>query len=345
MNVFLSNKIRYMSFLSILLVIYIHSYYLEGNDFEMNKFIQLFWGQGICRIAVPLFFIISGYLFFCNVDEGVRTVWRKIKKRRKTLLLPYILANIVFVSVFILMHYIPQTEQFVNSPVVESLKDGSIWGNFKELFWLPVGFHLWFLRDLILVILSTPILYYLLKYIPWITVVVLFLISMIIPSIADHLFAWAWFTTGACLAVTRTSLFSFEYNYSGYICACGLLFLFLDSVCIGLGVDIPFVFHFAGVVSGVVGIWLLYDFVVKRPVIKGKLLNEVTQYTFFIYLFHEPALNVLKKLPPFLFGQSQWIYLSCYFIVPWLMLVSAIWVGKQLKRFTPRLYNLLTGGR
>lgn len=30
MNVFLSNKIRYMSFFSILLVIYIHSYYLEG---------------------------------------------------------------------------------------------------------------------------------------------------------------------------------------------------------------------------------------------------------------------------------------------------------------------------
>lgn len=79
-----------MSFFSILLVIYIHSYYLEGNEFEMNKFIQLFWGQGICRIAVPLFFILSGYLFFCNIDEGVQTVWRKIKKRCKTLLLPYI---------------------------------------------------------------------------------------------------------------------------------------------------------------------------------------------------------------------------------------------------------------
>lgn len=345
MNVFLSNKIRYMSLFSILLVIYGHSHYLEGNEFEMNRFIQLFLGQGICRISIPLFLIISGYLFFYNVDGGLQSIWRKIKKRRKTLLLPYILANIAFVSVFILMYYIPQTEQFVNTPVVESLKNSSFLANLRGLFWDPAGFHLWFLRDLILVVLSTPILYYLLKYIPWTTVVFLFLISTTMPSVTNILFAWASFTTGACLAVTRISLSSSDYNYSGYICACGLLFLFLDSVCIGLGVDIPYVFHLAAVISGVVGVWFLYDFVVKRPVIKGKLLNEVTRYTFFIYLFHEPALNVLKKLPPFLFGQSQWIYLSCYFIVPWLMLVSAMWVGKQLKRFTPRLYNLLTGGR
>lgn len=46
-----------------LLVVFIHVHYVSwGNELCDN--IHKFWINGICSIAVPAFFFISGYLFY-----------------------------------------------------------------------------------------------------------------------------------------------------------------------------------------------------------------------------------------------------------------------------------------
>ncbi|WP_455640364.1 acyltransferase family protein [Parabacteroides sp.] len=346
MNNFLSNKIKYLSFFSILMVVSVHSSYLENYNYKVNNFIQvLLSAQGLCRVAVPLFFAISGYLYFHNIENNICLIGRKMKKRVRTLLLPYLLANLVFASIFLLMHYIPQVDRFVNYKMVDEMKESTLGDILVILFVQPMGFHLWFLRDLILVVLCTPVLFYLLKYIPRITTILIFFYCFFVHSTTGFPYALTWFTIGACLSVTHTDLSFRNNSYSGSVCVVCLLWLLIDSVCIAVGVKVPFIIHFAGVVFGVTGVWLLYDYIIKQPSINIKYLNVAVQYTFFIYLFHEPGLNVLKKLPPAILGESQWVYLTCYLVVPWLMVVLAIWVGKQLKRFVPGIYSILVGGR
>lgn len=95
MTAYMSDKLRVLSFLSIILVIYIHMFYTEGTDMPGLNIVESFWGQGICLLAVPLFFVISGYLFFLRCPNGVNSMWPKIRKRGKTLLMPYLLMNTV----------------------------------------------------------------------------------------------------------------------------------------------------------------------------------------------------------------------------------------------------------
>ena len=71
MNNYLKNKITTISFLLMIMVVNIHSYnLLPIIPKGYNTFIQDLFSQGFSRIAVPLFFIISGYLFFLNIKEG-----------------------------------------------------------------------------------------------------------------------------------------------------------------------------------------------------------------------------------------------------------------------------------
>ncbi len=52
--------------------------------------------QGICRIAVPCFFLISGYLFFKKLEDWNLDMWKgKMVRRVHSLLIPYVLWNIL----------------------------------------------------------------------------------------------------------------------------------------------------------------------------------------------------------------------------------------------------------
>ena len=50
---------------------------------------RLFWGEMVGRITVPLFFIISEYLFFQHFDGTIKSFTDKFKKRVRTLIVPY----------------------------------------------------------------------------------------------------------------------------------------------------------------------------------------------------------------------------------------------------------------
>ena len=92
MSPYLSDKIKAMSFFSILLVVYIHTYYTEGENDAVVMMVMNVLGNGIARLAVPLFYLISGYLLFLHLDSFTSCL-AKMKKRVKTLLVPYLLAN------------------------------------------------------------------------------------------------------------------------------------------------------------------------------------------------------------------------------------------------------------
>lgn len=60
----------------------------------------------VARVAVPLFFIFSGYYFFRKPDTFNRTVYSsKIRKRALTLLVPYLFWN-YFVWGFLLLRVV-----------------------------------------------------------------------------------------------------------------------------------------------------------------------------------------------------------------------------------------------
>lgn len=148
----------------------------------------------LTKVCVPLFFAISGYLFFRNTPEkpDVKWFWGKISSRFFTLVIPYLIANVIAWGCY----YFAMKE-------VPSMVSGFFGDNWKDplfVFWKgPVNLSLWFIRELIVLVILTPLVYLLVRYTGWFGVLALGLLwgFKIGP---EPLFL---FSAGACLGVHK----------------------------------------------------------------------------------------------------------------------------------------------
>lgn len=89
-TVFSKSFLNVFPLLSALMVVGIHSYNAGVSGASpAASYLEGFLAHGLFTAAVPVFFILSGYLFFRNT-ESVSDVVVKQKKRARTLLIPYL---------------------------------------------------------------------------------------------------------------------------------------------------------------------------------------------------------------------------------------------------------------
>ena len=205
MNVYLSDKIRVISFLSIILVLYIHSnfhdYPNEIQGMAFNFTLQKAISEMIGRCAVPMFFVISGYLYFHNIQSR-DALLRKMRKRCRTLVVPYLIACL-FPALFALaMETMPWTKAFINGTGFSENFSKS-WYSLLYMLYIdagngsPYAFHLWFLRDLIVIVALTPLLLLMKKKLGlMMSIIVLFVLNYIgMPH--NPTYGLFWFGFGA----------------------------------------------------------------------------------------------------------------------------------------------------
>ncbi len=95
------NALSAVKFPLILAVVCVH---IQNSPIPMtfDWYYVKFFAECVGRVGVPLFFAISGYMFFCNIDRqsGLSNfcykVWpSKMLRRVRTLMLPYMLWNAI----------------------------------------------------------------------------------------------------------------------------------------------------------------------------------------------------------------------------------------------------------
>lgn len=101
------------------------------------------------------------------------------------------------------------------------------------------------------------------------------------------------------------------------------------------------------IMLGIIGAWGLYDVVLGKDfsLSRHQWFATACQFTFFIYLFHEPALNIVRKLIVVVLGKNELGYLTSYLISPWIFTVCAVFAGLLFRKYLPRVYDVCTGGR
>lgn len=338
MTKYLSSKLTVLYTLLIIMVVYIHSYYLEARQYPNVLFIQNFCGtKGVCRIANCLFFCISGYLFARNITSS-KDVWIKLKNRWRSLLPPYILWNIIFVLWFVVLAIVPGADRFNNSgAILGRMATQPVLDSFYEMFVVPAAFHLWFLRDLLLMLLLTPLLCWIAKK-QWHVAFLLAICSTVVYS-------WlVYFWMGIIIAMRRWDI---ENYWRPKWAIAGAVVIFVGySVYLALGNNgIMFIGLFTNLI-GIYLVWVLYDIIACGRCLSDMACGKyIYGYSFFIYCFHEPALNVIKKLPLFLCGTSEPVLILFFLVNPWIMVAVAVITAKILQHMTPRMYKILTGGR
>lgn len=101
------------------------------------------------------------------------------------------------------------------------------------------------------------------------------------------------------------------------------------------------------IILGLISVWGLYDMVLGKDfkLSEHRRLATACQFTFFIYLFHEPTLNIVRKLIVVVLGKNEYGYLISYLISPWIFTICFVFIGLQFRKYLPKVYYVCTGGR
>ncbi len=351
MNKELSNKITHMSFFAIILVVLLHAYCSEekfGIDNSMSFIIQEFLGRGIVKIAVPTFFFISGFLFFHNFSGTLSDIKVKFRRRVDSLLFPYMFwCGAWFILIF-LLQLLPISQDYFSSPFYQmSLAD-----NFWNAFFQPFNYPFWFLRELMIYILLTPLLYLILNRIPIVFLLFIFSISLVkfsMISIWDVAliknFCFTFFVAGAIVGLRKISLVGILKWYQWL----PLLLVWLSMISlrmIGVIHDNTGVLSIAieqfEIILGVFVVWVGYDFIPRSFKEKKK---GIYSYTFIIYAFHGVPIIMLNKFYFKLIERNPYWELISFIMMPLLVISMSVLVGKLLSKKKPLFYSRITGGR
>ncbi|MDR1653441.1 MAG: hypothetical protein LBS01_07335 [Prevotellaceae bacterium] len=117
--------------------------------------------------------------------------------------------------------------------------------------------------------------------------------------------------------------------------------LFLPDFVLWDYLQIPIIF------LGILALWMLYDnFIPANFLLENHLwMSKICSFTFFIYLFHEPTLNIVRKLIVFVIGKNSMGYLVSYLVSPFIFMIAAVVIATILKKYLPKFYAILVGGR
>jgi peptidoglycan/LPS O-acetylase OafA/YrhL len=289
-------------------------------------------------VAVPLFFTISGFLFLRKADLSVSAYAEVLRRKCLSLAIPYVLFNLVVMAYFYFLGSI-----FLVGSWGFVLKEGF----FAKLFGLgtmPINSPLWFLRDLLVVFLFSPVLLAFFKYAPRAGLVLLGLAWLAGSANPYSYFGECFFFyLGGYAARSRLSLAGVSWwQHAGFWSLIGLTAVLVHFMPLGITdgrfFALPNKLYMA---VGVVFFWRLSAFPAIRD---NAALHRSARHSFFIYLAHEPVISLFQeRLLAVWRPVGDFQQIACY-LVSGLGTIVVLWgVAELLSRYLPRTYGLLTG--
>ena len=368
MNKYLSKKITYLSFYAIIGVVYCHAYnyynrFLQpttilAEGMTPGAMLQFFISNGLVRFGVPLFFCFSGYLFFCNWDFKWKEYLQKIGKRIRTLVIPYLIWTILAGGLLYSVYRVVGVERY--SIVKE--KVGALL-EYDPLTWLlsSPAFQLWYVLDLLKLVIISPVIYWLLKKCKLLPVIIFGVFWVFELTFFINCEGLLFFTLGSYLAINKVKILGMEElqdntkNMKGYkintylltILWIGGCFIYaLISATMGNFLYTPYILlllYKVNVITGLCAVWKQYDLKAGQWQEK-KWVKAMVSCTVFVYMAHEPLLHLLTDilLEKFMYNG---VHTLVYFGLPLLIIAGCIGLGLGIKKVCPKVYGVLVGGR
>jgi hypothetical protein len=347
------NKITWYSFFFSLLVIWIHAYNAElflgsGAEASFAGMAENFLGERIGQIAVPGFFMISGYLFFIDFEWAkLRSKWTR---RIYSVLVPYIAWNVIYYAGYVIGSRLPWMNRVVGKGVIPlslaELTEAILHFKYNPVFW--------YMYQLIFLILLAPVLYVVLKQawaaVIWFVVLAWMLVTgaelpvintdalMYYSAAAEAALIVAkaraqedvsgvkaisrkkahekmWLVTGACMIVSAIVVYE-----TGLILAAPACFVLCRLLAVG-------------------GLWLLIPGGMLPPA------TDIMRNYFFLYATHFAFVRLINKSAAMLLPHDPLVPLLLYLAMPGIVLGISVVADKWLRTCFPGLGVILNGGR
>lgn len=331
------NKITIISFISSLLVIYFHTRNLNayGIDEATKGIGHLCYlietrTEGLVGLANPIFFFISGLLFFRTYE--LKNTLQKYKSRYYSLVIPYIIWCTFYYLCFVLLSSNVATKNIIP---IDMIRELSIISWVKSLF-SESYYVLWFLKNLIIFVCISPALYLLLKNhkknLPS-GLLVLFLIVIVFMNYCniELLSGIEYYLVGSYIGINHKDLLF----YQNRIISC-ISVIYLIVITITGYKYTGYIFDLLFIIS----LWFVFDLF--------NLEIELPWWmsiTFFSYVIHDAFLELFEKILFLLFNNNHLIALLDYILMPIVVELVIIIFAYLLNKYLPKIYMVITGSR
>ena len=346
----MSKTITLMRLPLMVCVVLVHTVFVIGDNYTGYNWFKAYYGQ-LGSLAVPIFFVFSGYLFYCKTGSqfSLEIYMAKVKSRVKSLLVPYLLWNLAYLLFILLLQTVfpglvgNARKAVLDYSLIEVLN--SFW-NYGGLYYgMPVLYAFWFIRNLMVFVVFSPLFLWLTKATKFWALILLgvlytFNVFHLIPTDLDWLKSFFFFL-GAYFAITGRS---FILQKS--------LFRILGVVFVALIVLKP-VLSYSVLPTGDLG---RGSFIVASLVVPSCIYYCVQKYNwhlnafltgsaFFVYALHLFIIVAFNKFWTHILPVTSFTASLMYVLIPFLVSACCIGMFAGMRKLIPQTTKVLMGNR
>lgn len=338
-STYFTNKKIVVQFVLSLLVFFIHFsvFSVFGEDPQLTQLFGIL--RMATRVAVPLFFVISGALFFR--DYTFYATLKKWKSRFFSLCIPYLVWNTLWLLLALLGYYTP-LGNFLGGVKAAFTWENILAGIFLHRFFEPF----WFIRQSILLAVLCPLIYLLLKnrWVGLVAIAAFYAACFLGLHFSTYLFydtdMILFYLIGAYIGIHGFQ--SFTSQKPKWVAGAGLCVYILCCVFHGFSPLLPAwceTWRLPLLVNALscFAFWLAFD------LFDHEACPKFTRESFLLYAGHSLVGAAVSKLIRMLLPQGHlFTCLTALVAFPATVVILCI-CGRLLERFFPRLKRILTG--
>lgn len=371
----ISDTISTIRFPLAIMVVSIHCWIINNTVLSVNVLSKI-----LTDVAVPMFFAISGYLFYGKLNRWDWNEWKdKIRKRFWSIFIPYILWITIYAVFCNLPHEIKLLVQGHPLDVMDRIREiggwhiywdsevsniGSVdfWGN-PATGYSPYLIPFWFIRNLMVVVLLSPLIYAICKnrvtaYLFGGAVSLLYLTgtSLVYPGLGiSSLF---FFGIGGYLRIKNVDICDNVSKLIRYIVPVGLLFLIAAIATYTSDPDICGFFRRLWILAEIVIVFYLFQQITEKYSNLSQRLCRLSDSTFFIFAIHGfiiPYIALLQELvisrflgscefdKPLFWDNHPMLCLMTFLVRVVIACFMSYYLYRMCKRYMPKLTSVFVG--
>lgn len=361
----LSNAFRILRFPLMLMVVLIHcnlTYHLNlaNVNFDIARDVMFFFSDCLCSLAVPAYFAISGFLFFGFDCKDINNYNNKdyidlftkyklnVKKRIFRLLMPYIIWNLIgfilwtLYSETSLKHFFPG----LNLSIDFNFFLSCFWSvsdipGFSGAIGAPIDSPMWFIRDLFILCLVSPVIFLIIRYLKIYFIIILSLFY--ITGLVKYIFGFSiigllFFSIGAYCALFKFNVSVLKKYF--WIIVLTLILLILETL------NRSIFYQYAHPFLVILSVFSAFCIALKlsNKVELVSTMDKLSNLGFFIFAFHmlfSSQMNtfVIRLIVP----SSNFTWILCYFVSFFSIVICSTLIYYTLKLISPFILKIMVG--
>jgi len=342
----LSNTIAWLRFPLIFLIIMLHCYSVQRMEGEHELYFKAVYPFALWlgETGVPGFFLISGFLFFFSKKSYVE----KLRSRLHTLFIPYVLWNLLLLLLYVIAYAFGHPQDINGKNIVEySFID------YVRLFWdrgsydngnfVPILCPLWYIRNLIIMSIISPLLFYIIRYVRELFLIIVAVWWMSTPHNAFISQTILFFSLGAYFAILDMNPLEITEKKKGLFLTLFAVFAIGDIIShVYISTPINLQIHRISLILNISALLLLGDWCVRHGYTSKFLPNAA----FIVFCIHYPIVVILRKFCLTQYADaSDTVHILLYFSCVVISTVLSLTIYQILNHFFPKVMNILSGNR